>query len=244
MFKVRLRFYEELNDFLPHKKRKQELEISFENPRSVKDIIESLGVPHTEVDLIVANGVSVDFSYIAKDNDYVSVYPVFESIDISGAKHLMPPLRMTKFVVDVPQRRLARYLRALGFDTIWGKNYSHRELVRISTQEGRILLTRSPNLLKFKELTHAIFIRKDDPKKQLKEVFERLDIHNAVQPFTRCIECNGLFEPVSKDEVIGRIPDGVKSWCNSFVICKACGKIYWEGSHVSRMSEWMKDLGV
>ena len=120
MHKIFLRFYEELNDFLPEEKRKKRFLHQYIDRTSVKDLIESLGVPHTEIDLILVNGKSVSFKYLINDGDDISVYPVFESIDITGLQHLRPkPLRDPKFIADVHLGRLARYLRMLGFDTLF-----------------------------------------------------------------------------------------------------------------------------
>ena len=91
---VHLRFYAELNDFLPPEKKQTSFEHQCDERVSVKHLVESLNIPHGEVDLILANGRSVDFSYIVQDGDQLSVYPVFESIDISPAGRLRPkPLR-------------------------------------------------------------------------------------------------------------------------------------------------------
>ena len=84
MPEVTFRFYEELNDFLPAGKRKRDFQSPFKGRESIKDKIEALGVPHTEVDLILVNGNSVDFGYILQDRDRISVYPVFETLDIQG----------------------------------------------------------------------------------------------------------------------------------------------------------------
>ena len=80
---VNLRFYEELNDYLPAKVRKTEFTHYFEKPISIMELIKSIGIPPEEVDLILANGISVDFSYIVKDKDRFSIYPIFETFDIS-----------------------------------------------------------------------------------------------------------------------------------------------------------------
>ena len=117
MYRVTIRFYEELNDFLEPSRRKSDIEIVFPERRSVKDLIESFGVPHVEVDLILVNGESVDFSRIVADGDRISVYPVFETLDIGPVTRLRPdPLREPRFVLDVHLRKLARRLRLLGFD--------------------------------------------------------------------------------------------------------------------------------
>src|SRR3989338_9144205 len=116
MSRAHFRFYEELNDFLPPERRKTTFTREFRNRASVKDMIEALGVPHTEVDLILVNGASVDFSYLVQDGDRISVYPMFESFDIRPLVHLRPrPLREPKFVLDTHLGKLAVYLRLLGF---------------------------------------------------------------------------------------------------------------------------------
>ncbi len=126
------RFYAELNDFLPPSKRLVPFSYPFEVSGSVKDMIESLGVPHTEVDLILANGESVGFSYLVRDGDRISVYPVFESIDIAPIVRVRPqPLRDPRFVLDTHLGRLASYLRMLGFDTLYQSDYQDEELLRI-----------------------------------------------------------------------------------------------------------------
>ena len=142
------RFYEELNDFLPENRRKILFPFAFEGTPSVKDSIEALGVPHTEIDLILVNGISVDFGCLIRDGDRISVYPVFESIDITPLVRVhSQPLREPRFVLDMHLGRLARYLRMLGFDTLYRNDYADAELARISSQEYRILLTRDPGLL-------------------------------------------------------------------------------------------------
>jgi hypothetical protein len=82
------RFYEELNDYLSVKIRKTEFTYSFEKPNSIRELIKSIGIPPEEVDLILANGISVDFSYMVKDKDRFSIYPIFETFDISGVTML------------------------------------------------------------------------------------------------------------------------------------------------------------
>jgi len=119
-----IRFYEELNDFLPLERRKVDFSHEFQRRASIKDLIEALGVPHTEVDLILVNGASVDFSYIVRDGDRISVYPMFEAFDIQTVSRVRPqPLRVIRFVLDVHLGKLARYLRLLGFDTLYRNDY-------------------------------------------------------------------------------------------------------------------------
>jgi len=235
-----LRFYEELNDFLPSNKRRVLLPYSFTGRQSVKDAIEAFGVPHVEVDLILVNGKSVDFSYLIKDGDRISVYPVFESIDISKVTGLRDkPLREIKFVLDVHLGKLARYLRLCGFDTLYETDYTDDEIIIISSLQKRIILTRDKKLLKNKKVTHGIWIRSQYPDSQLKEVFDRLDLKNLAKPFTRCMECNAELVDVPKEQILDRIPPRTREFYDVFRMCPACDHIYWEGSHFERMKEFI-----
>jgi hypothetical protein len=131
MKKLYFRFYEELNDFLPEEKRKTQFNHNYIDRGSVKDVIESFGIPHTEVDLILVNGDSVRFDYLINDGDDISVYPVFESLDITNAQHLRPkPLRNPKFIADVHLGKLARYLRMMGFDVLYKNDFDDNEIVK------------------------------------------------------------------------------------------------------------------
>lgn len=243
MYNITIRYYEELNDFLPLDKRKQDIPFSFTGRRSVKDLIESMGVPHVEVDLILANGNSVDFSYIINDGDRISVYPVFESMDISEVTRLRPsPLRDTKFVLDVHLRKLSRRMRLLGFDTDYEEHRDDALLAEISERENRILLTCDRQLLMRKTVSRGIIIRSRDPEEQIIEVIERLQLKPLISPFSRCIECNGLLADVNTgsagfESFKSRIPPGVLEWCSEFYHCPSCGRIYWRGSHYERLKE-------
>jgi uncharacterized protein len=241
---VNFRFYEELNDFLPSDRRKQEFTIPYRLQNSIKDMIESVGVPHTEVDLILVNGRSVDFSYIVQPDDQISVYPVFEAFDISNVTRLRPePLRRTRFVLDTHLGKLARYLRLLGFDTLYNNAWQDDELAEISAAgDKRILLTRDHGLLKRKQVTHGYFVRNDNPAFQVREVLSRFHLHRSVQTFTRCTQCNGLIQPVAKDQVIERLPSGVAKVFDQFSACETCQRIYWQGSHYDHMQGIIDDL--
>ncbi|MBN1293701.1 MAG: twitching motility protein PilT, partial [Candidatus Latescibacteria bacterium] len=140
---AQFRFYEELNDFLPTEKRKIDFTYEFDGTPSIKDVVEALGVPHTEIDLILVNGASVDFSYHMCDVDIISVYPVFESLDISPVTHLREkPLREPKFILDVHLGKLAKYMRLLGFDTVYDNLYDDHEIVALAVAQKRTILTR------------------------------------------------------------------------------------------------------
>ena len=233
---VALRFYAELNDFLLDSRKHKRFEIELNRRTSVKDLIESLGVPHTEVEIILANGRSVDFSYIVGKRDDLSVYPMFESVDVTPLLKLRKmPLRDTRFVLDCHLGRLARYLRQFGFDTLYRNDYSDDELAEISASDHRILLTRDRSLLKRSIITHGYFIREFDPRKQLDEVVRRFDLRGQIIPFGRCTRCNGIVERVDKKTIEHRLEPKTRLYYEDFWQCSSCDQIYWEGSHVKHM---------
>lgn len=238
-----LRFYEELNDFLPAARKKQLFSHSFKENPSVKDMIESLGIPHVEVDMILVNGESVGFGYKVSDGDHISVYPVFESLDISGIQHLRKePLREIKFISDVHLGRLAKYLRMAGFDTVYDKNYDDNEIIDISLSEKRIILTRDKILLRNHKINHGYWVRSTNPLIQMNEILSRFDLRERMHPFTRCIECNSVIIDVQKEKISERLPAKTKKYFELFKICPGCGRIYWEGSHYEKMKAFTDSL--
>lgn len=237
------RFYAELNDFLSPEKRQVCFEHHFFGCPGVKDLVESLGVPHTEVDLILVNRQSVGFAYRVKQGDYISVYPVFEAIDITPILQVRPkPLREPRFVLDVHLGKLASYLRMLGFDSLYDNSYSDQVLASISAQEHRILLTRDRGLLKRAAVSHGCLIRSEDPREQLKEVLRRFDLWAAIRPFRICLRCNAILEKVSADQVRGTVPPRVARQVKSYKRCSRCGRIYWKGSHYKKMAGFISRL--
>ncbi len=238
MAQVQLRFYEELNDFLSPERRKITFGHELTRRTSVKDLIESFGVPHTEVEVILANGRSVDFSYIVQAGDRISVYPVFESLDISPLIRLRDkPLRDPRFVIDANLGQLARYLRLLGFDVLYRNDFIDTEVAQIADQEKRIVLTRDRALLQHKIITHGYYVRAVKPREQVREVLARLDLYGALRPYTRCLRCNGELEDVDKDAVLNQLEPKTKKYYNRFRRCKTCGQAYWKGSHFDRMEK-------
>jgi uncharacterized protein with PIN domain len=235
------RFYEELNDFLPAKKRKQLFSYEFLGNPSVKDAIEAIGVPHVEVDLILVNSLSVNFSCKLKNADSVSVYPVFESFNIASVTHLREkPLRDLKFVADVHLGKLTKYLRLCGFDIYYRIDLSDQEIINLSISDKRVILTRDKELLKNKLVTHGYWIRPVKPQEQLKDVILYFDLKKRITLFTRCMECNGLLEDVSKKEIIDRLLPKTRQYYRKFKKCPDCNRIYWNGSHYQNMKRDIK----
>ncbi len=243
MSKAYFRFYAELNDFLPHQKRQQTFPVSFSGHETVKHILEAVGVPHTEVDLILINGESVSFDHPVQAGDRVSVYPMFEILDVSALTEVRPePLREPKFILDNHLGKLAGYLRLLGFDAQYENHYQDPELASISAEDDRILLTRDRGLLKRKQVTHGYCVRADDPKEQIIEVLRKFDIADLVKPYTRCARCNGLLKPVPKQEVIDQLEPLTKKYYDQFMECQNCGQVYWKGSHFQELSEFLSQV--
>ena len=242
-YAAEFRFYEELNDFLRKEHRKQTVSYRFDGHPGIKDPIEALGVPHTEVDLIVVNGESVGFDYALRPGDRVAVYPVFESLDIAPIVKLREtPLRKLAFVVDVNLGRLARKLRLLGFDTLYSNAYADAEIVRIAAEQRRIVLTRDRRLLHAKAVTHGYWVRSVRVGEQVAEVVRRFDLAGRVKPFSRCAECNGEIEPVAKEVVAGGLEPKTRQYYDTFYRCRACGKVYWEGTHVGKIRQRLGSL--
>jgi uncharacterized protein len=238
---VSIRFYAELGDFLPAGRRQVAFAHAVKEHVSVKDLVESLGVPHTEVDLILVNGESVEFSYRVQDGDRISVYPMFESLDITPLLRVRPqPLREPRFVLDTHLGKLAGYLRLLGFDTLYRNDYPDPLLVQISHREGRILLTRDRGVLKHRLVTHGYYVWETDPTCQVVEVLRRFDLAGAVAPFRRCMRCNGLLEPVAKERITDQLQPKTRLYYDEFRQCAGCGRVYWKGSHHERMQRFVE----
>lgn len=245
MPRAAVRFYAELNDHLAPANRYCTLSREFTVPGSVKDLIESCGVPHTEVDLVTVNGEPAEFSRLAHDGDRVAVYPVFESLDITAATRLRPrPLREPKFVLDVHLGRLAAYLRMLGQDAAYGNSADDAELARISTDEHRILLTRDRGLLMRSAVTHGYWLRETAPRRQTAEIVRRFDLARRIQPFTRCMACNAPLAPMAKEEIGNRVPPAAAANHEQFRQCPACRRVYWQGTHYQRMRRWIDHLAA
>ncbi len=218
-------------------------EHSFTGRPAIKDVIEALGVPHTEVDLILVNGESVDFSYRLEDGDRVAVYPVFEGLDIAPVTRLRPePLRDPRFVLDAHLGRLAGYLRLLGFDALYQSDFEDAEIAGISCRQHRILLTRDRALLKRSQVSHGYWVRETETRAQLREVVDRFDLRRLVRPFSRCMRCNGLLQDVAKAEILEQLYERTRQEHDHFRRCIGCGRVYWRGSHYERLCRLLAHL--
>ncbi len=238
-----IRFYEELNYFINKKYHKKDIEFEYQEKTSVKKIIEDFGVPHSEVDMILVNGKSTGFDHKIEDNDRISVYPVFESFDIAEvSKVRQKPLRILKFILDVHLGRLAKYLRIIGFDTLYFNNYADEKIVEISKIEKRIILTRDIELLKRKNVTHAYYIRSLNIYEQLKEVIRRFQLEKKIKAFSICPECNSKLKKISKNNVKGIVPPYIYKIHSDFKYCYVCSKAYWKGTHLDNIKQKLSGI--
>lgn len=233
---AQIRCYAELNDFLPEDRRQRDFACSFTGTPSVKDLIESVGVPHTEIDVILIDGRSVDFAHRLRGGERVAVYPTFERYDVTPLTRLRPaPLRETRFVADVHLGTLARNLRLVGFDTVWRRDLDDDAIIDIAAAERRIILTRDKGILKNGRVTHGYWVRATDAEQQLEEVVRALDLGGNIRPYTRCMQCNGELEPIGRADAAGSVPLQVFLVYREFKRCSQCGRVYWPGSHVRRL---------
>lgn len=229
--KVSFTFLNELNDFLPHYRKGTSFTIECEAHQTIKHLIESLGVPHTEFGKVLVNGQPEVSSDRLSAGDQVTVFPA-DSL-IQGEP---------RFILDNHLGQLATYLRMLGFDSLYRNDYQDEELCRVSSEEARVLLTRDRRLLMRKAIRHGYCIHQTDPRQQAVEVLRRFKLFGQVKPFQRCLRCNSPLEAVSKQEIIDRLEPLTKIYYDEFHLCPACNQIYWKGSHYGHMLEMITAL--
>jgi uncharacterized protein with PIN domain len=237
------RFYGELNDFLPRERRGRAITTACARMATTKHMIEALGVPHTEVELVLVNGESAGLDLIIEEGDRVAVYPQFTCFDVAGlARVRMLPAGRIRFVADAHLGGLARLLRMAGFDTIYDNGLRDDQVEALAVEEDRVVLTRDRDLLKRRTIAYGCYVRALRPQEQLLEMFERLGLAERARPFSRCLHCNAPLRQVSKAEVAGRLPPQVLETQDDFRTCDVCGRVYWKGSHWERMSERMSRM--
>ena len=236
MVSATFRFYEELNDFLAPWRRRRAFTCPCARRATTKHMIEALGVPHTEVELVLLNGESVGFGVVLREGDRVAVFPKFETLDITPLLRVRgQALRNTRFVADAHLGGLARLLRMTGFDTLYDNHFQDDEIERIAGVQGRIVLTRDRELLKRRGVTHGCYVHTLRPARQLREIFERLDLARSARPFTLCLNCNAPLRAIDKAQIAAALPPSVRERHQRFSTCDVCRGVFWEGSHWKRM---------
>jgi uncharacterized protein len=229
-------FFNSLNDFLPHRQKNQPITYAFNNSPAIKDSIEAIGVPHTEVALIVANSLQVDFIYKLQNGDVVEVHPY--SGNLAHTNSLPSP----RFILDVHLGKLTKALRLLGFDCFYKNDYNDRTIVAKAISESRIVLTRDIGLLKHKELQWGYWLRSQHVEPQTKEVLKRFNLSTLIKPFTICLQCNSKIIAVDKYNIIDNLPPKTIEYFQEFYQCSHCNKVYWKGSHYTNMMKFVKQL--
>ena len=233
---VSIRFYAELNDFLSPAYRQVRFMPPIAERATVKHLIESLGVPHPEVDLVLVNDQPVGFSHVVQIGDRISVFPRFRRLDL-GPWALSRQLAVTepRFALDAHLGKLATYLRILGFDTYYRNDVDDETLAEVAAAEGRFLLTRDRALLMRRTVEAGMYVRDDDPERQAVEVIRRFGLLPLIVPFRRCLHCNRLLEPVSKQAIEHRLLPKTRRYHHEFRLCPGCDQVFWRGSHWEHM---------
>ncbi len=232
-----LRFYAELNDLLAPRHRGRPVACETSSTHSVKHCIEVLGVPHTEVGLLLVDGAPLGFDYRPADGNRIGVYPAFRSLDVD---ELAPGPLATggapTFIADAQLGRLARWLRFAGYDTRWRNAWRDAELVALAADEGRIVLSRDRDLLMHRDVEAGCLLRDDDPLRQLADVAARLRLGLAAgaRP-ARCTVCNGALQPAARDHIAAHLPTRAALELDAWWRCSGCTRVYWRGSHWRRL---------
>ena len=240
---VEVRCYAELNDHLKPARRQRDFRCPLPCTPTVKAVIAALQLPEAAVDLALVNGRPAGFADRLQPGDRLTLYPVFESLDVAAVTRLPErPLRKPRFVLDAHLGGLARLLRMLGFDALWRPDWTDRELADISAGGGRILLTRDRRLLEHRAITRAWCPPAAKPREQLAAVCERLQLLGLARPFTRCMVCNAPVEPVAKAAVQQRLSPRTREDHEQFFHCTGCSRVYWEGSHHRDMQSLLERL--
>jgi len=223
---ARFDFNPGLQPLLKRDLRGEPVEVRFKGGQSVKHLIESLGIPHTEIGRLNTLGEEIGLGYIVLDGDRIEVRPV-PSVELAEEP---------RFVLDCHLGRLASHLRMLGLDCLYDNSFEDEELVHISVNEKRILLTRDRMLLMHKVITLGCLLRSLNPNEQLHEIVRRFGLLKWVKPFQRCMNCNHPLEPVEKETILEKLEPLTKKFYDEFKLCPACDQVYWKGSHYEKMS--------
>jgi hypothetical protein len=240
-FTVRLGFHGDLHVFLRSKSSDGIIERRLAEKTSIKDVIESCGVPHPEVDLILINGQAVGFDHTVADHAKVDVFPV-ENRDKDCAEQRLQTIAISTFVADGHLGGLTRNLRLLGFDVAYSNNAKDRELLEIMVRENRALLTRDRRLLMHGIVHHGYYPRSPNANEQTVEVVRRFDLSESIAPFTRCLRCNAPLEQTAKADVMEKLEPLTKIYYDQFRRCPDCKQIYWPGSHFPKLLKRIEEI--
>jgi uncharacterized protein with PIN domain len=219
---IRVEFAAELLLFLPNGRREGATRVPTDGVSTLGHVVESTGVPLTEVGSLFVDGREVARSYVPAAGDSVEVRAVERPQQVPGA-----PLR---FLLDVHLGTLARRLRLLGVDTAYeSTDIGDPALAARSAAEKRVMLSRDRGLLRRRELWAGGYVYSTSPEDQLRDVLARF--RPELRPWTRCTACNGLLKTATKDEVADQLQHGTHRTYDVFAQCRECGRAYWKGAH-------------
>lgn len=240
-FTVRLRFHDDLNVFVASKPGDAVIERALAEKTSIKDIIESCGVPHPEVDLILVDEQIVDFSHTLAKNAEVEVFGV-KNRGIDATEKRLQTTDLSRFVADGHLGSLTRNLRLLGFDVAYDQNADDRQLIDLMARENRALLTRDRRLLMHAIVQHGYCPRSQNAEEQTIEVVRRFNLSDLIAPFSRCLRCNALLEEAAKTDIIDKLEPLTEIYYDEFRRCPGCDQIYWSGSHFSKLQKKIGEI--
>jgi uncharacterized protein len=231
---VFISFHDGLDYFLKQTQRQQPVHCNVDRKSSVKDVIESRGVPHPEVDLILVDRRPVPFNFRLEADCRLDVYPV--------SSQLLPVSRLQErgvhtFVADGHLGKLTRDLRLLGIDVAYRNDADDRDLLTVMERENRTLLTRDRRLLMHAVVKNGYFPRSQRPLEQTVETIRRFGLEKVMSPFTRCLRCNGVLDRARKETVIDQLQPLTRLYYEEFWRCPSCGQTYWHGSHLSKLEK-------
>lgn len=227
-------FHGDLAGLLSSAQSNSELRLEFAPHQTLKHLIESLRIPHTEIGLVLVNGQPAPLSQRLVEGDKVDVYPLEVQKQIAGETPM--------FLLDNHLGKLASHLRMLGFDALYRNDYQDEELAELADVTGRVLLTRDRGLLMRKQVTAGYCVRSLDPMQQLQAVIQRYHLLDFMRPFRRCLRCNGELEDVAKSELLDQLLPLTRLYYDDFRRCTLCGQVYWKGSHYQKMMHFIDSL--
>jgi uncharacterized protein with PIN domain len=219
---IHVEFAPELHLFLPQERRRGTAPVAIDGVSTLGHVVESLGVPLTEVGALVVDGREVPVSHVPAAGESVRVGPVERPQPVPGA-----PLR---FLLDVHLGTLARRLRLLGVDAAYeSTDIGDPALAARSAAEQRVMLSRDRGLLRRRELWAGAYVYSTRPEEQLRDILDRF--RPGLHPWTRCTACNGLLRAATKEEVADQLEHGTHRTYDVFAQCRECGRAYWRGAH-------------
>lgn len=212
---------------------------------SIKDIIESMGIPHTEIGTIRCGQEEVNFGFIPETSMTITLFEIPPPFDVTCPTCLRPdPLKEIRFIADLNVSKIATLLRMSGIDTQISADLSDNEIASIAHESKRIVLSKDLGLLKHRKITFGRYVRAIDPEDQLKEIINFFNLTPHLDPFSRCLRCNTLLTPVEKKDILSRLQPKTRLYFNRFKICTRCNRIYWKGSHHEGMVKKMRQYGI